>query len=65
MVAIERPGALGALALEEREAWDGYLEATRETTDFNYDEVEPWAWSRLNARLLNIQNRRVQLGGQS
>jgi len=38
------------------EAWQEYLEACR-TDDLRYEEVEPWAWKRLRARLRAIKRR--------
>ena len=39
-----------ALAIEEADAWFEYLESVRShAASDRYDEVEPWAWSRLNA----------------
>lgn len=32
-------------------AWDEYLAHTRNLIGFRYEEVEPWAWRRLQARL--------------
>jgi hypothetical protein len=58
MAAPARPGALGILALEETEAWAEYLEATQDQPDCRYEELEPWAWSRLGRRLSQIQSRR-------
>ena len=39
------------LMIEEADAWFEYLEATREKMPNRYDELEPWAWARLNQRL--------------
>jgi hypothetical protein len=49
------------LQAEEAEAWFEYLEATRSQTARRYDEVEPWAWVRLNQRLRAVRARRARL----
>jgi hypothetical protein len=51
------------LQIEEADAWFEYLEATRHVTsrEKRYQEVEPWAWSRLNVRLKAIRARRMKL----
>ena len=60
---VERPGALGMLAIEEQDAWSEYLDATRDQPEVRYEELEPWAWKRLNQRLAAIQARRRALVG--
>jgi hypothetical protein len=40
-----------------REAWQAYLDATRSETSISYDEVEPWAWNRLQAELKILGKR--------
>ena len=42
--------------LDVRDAWAHYLSATRDL-DGRYEEVEPWAWDRLQARLARIRKR--------
>jgi hypothetical protein len=51
------------LQIEEADAWFEYLEATRNMSSQHarYQEVEPWAWSRLNVRLKAIKARRAKL----
>jgi hypothetical protein len=49
------------LQIEEADAWLEYLEATRGQSPARYDEVEPWAWSRLTQRLRAIRARRSRL----
>lgn len=58
---MERPAAIGVLAIEEADAWFEYLEATRGQPTARYEEVEPWAWTRLGARLKTIHARRQVL----
>lgn len=41
-------------------AWDEYLEATRGQEKARYEEVEPWAWTRL---LRKLQQAGVRLDG--
>jgi hypothetical protein len=54
--------ALEVLAIEEADAWFEYLEATRSHgSSGRYDEVEPWAWARLNQRLRTVASRRDKL----
>lgn len=43
-------------AIATDEAWLDYLRSTRNQIGYRYDEVEPWAWARLQARL-RIINR--------
>ncbi len=49
------------LMIEEADAWFEYLEATREKMPNRYDELEPWAWARLNQRLRLVRRRRAKL----
>ncbi len=49
-----------AVAIEEADAWFEYLEALREHAA-RYDEVEPWAWSRLCQRLRRLDAARARL----
>ena len=49
------------LAREELESWLEYLEATQGQSGSRYDEVESWAWARLEQRLRAIQTRRAKL----
>jgi hypothetical protein len=49
------------LLIEEADAWFEYLEATREQSAVRYQEIEPWAWSRLTQRLRAIRARRARL----
>jgi hypothetical protein len=51
-----------ALLIEEADAWFEYLEATQaEAATGRYDEVEPWAWARLNQRLRVVDRKRTGL----
>jgi hypothetical protein len=51
-----------ALAIEEADAWFEYLEAVRShAASDRYDEVEPWAWSRLTQRLRLVEAERGRL----
>lgn len=43
--------------LDVRDAWSHYLSATRDLGRQRYEEVEPWAWDRLQARLARIRKR--------
>jgi hypothetical protein len=49
------------LQIEEADAWFEYLEATRDQSRVRYQEIEPWAWSRLTMRLRAIHARRARL----
>lgn len=49
------------LQIEEADAWFEYLEATRGQGERRYQEVEPWAWARLNQRLRAVGARRARL----
>jgi len=59
---MEREETREALMIEEADAWFEYLEATQaEAASGRYDEVEPWAWARLNQRLRAVERRRSGL----
>ena len=60
MVAGQRE-AHELLLIEEADAWFEYLEATRSQSEPRYQEIEPWAWSRLRQRLRAIKARRARL----
>ena len=49
------------LLIEEADAWFEYLEATRGQGETRYQEVEPWAWSRLRQRQRAIRARKARL----
>jgi hypothetical protein len=49
------------LLIEEADAWFEYGDATRGQTGNRYDQVEPWAWARLNQRLRAVRARRARL----
>ena len=59
MVGTEHAEEL--LQIEEADAWFEYLEATRGQTEVRYQEIEPWAWSRLTQRVRVIRTRRERL----
>jgi hypothetical protein len=51
-----------ALLIEEADAWFEYLEAVRApSASGRYEEVEPWAWSRLTQRLRIVEAERGRL----
>jgi hypothetical protein len=59
---MEREDVQEALLIEEADAWFEYLEATQaEVATGRYDEVEPWAWARLNQRLRAVEGKREGL----
>lgn len=58
MATMQRPGAVGVLAVEEQAAWAEYLDATRDSPNVRYEELEPWAWNRLGVKLRAIHARR-------
>ena len=59
---MEREERHEALLIEEADAWFEYLEATQaEAATGRYDEVEPWAWARLNQRLRAVERKRRSL----
>lgn len=43
---------------ELREAWDEYRREVHGLESARYDEVEAWAWARLQARLRIAKRRR-------
>ena len=56
---MEREDVREELLIEEADAWFEYLEATQaEIETGRYDEVEPWAWARLNQRLRAVERKR-------
>jgi hypothetical protein len=56
---MEREDVREELLIEEADAWFEYLEATQaEIGTGRYDEVEPWAWARLNQRLRAVEGKR-------
>jgi hypothetical protein len=58
---VDENEAYELLMIEEADAWFEYLEATRGQSASRYQEVEPWAWSRLTQRLRAIRARRARL----
>ena len=44
------------LALQERKAWELYLQHCRVAS--NYEAVEPWAWLELQRKLEEIEGKR-------
>lgn len=58
----ERLSSVEMLRIEECDAWFEYLHLTRAQSSCRYDEVEPWAWGKLQARLTAIAARRRSLG---
>jgi hypothetical protein len=62
MNALVEEAALELLACEECDAWFDYLEATRRQAPARYREVEPWAWARLQQRLVAVRVRRAKVG---
>jgi hypothetical protein len=49
------------LQIEEADAWFEYLAATQGQTAARYQEIEPWAWTRLTLQLRAISTRRTKL----
>ncbi len=48
-------GTFNAVTIETLEsAWQRYLDNTRHVEAARYDEVEPWAWARLQDALFEI-----------
>ena len=62
--ADARQHALDLLLVETADAWFEYGEACRQARTgetLRYEEVEPWAWNRLQQRLRAIATRRRKL----
>lgn len=57
----ERVSSVEMLQIEECDAWFEYLHATRDQGPVRYEELEPWAWTRLKTRLKAIEARRGAL----
>ena len=49
------------LMIEEADAWFEYADSTKAQLGTRYDEIEPWAWARLQQRLRAIRARRARL----
>lgn len=49
------------LDIEAADAWLEYLHAVRHQEDFRYQDIEPWAWARLQRRLRVVAARRKAL----
>jgi len=53
------------LAVEQADAWFEYGETCRQARDYDsrvrYDDVEPWAWRRLQERLRAVHTRELRL----
>lgn len=45
------------LLIERADAWFVYLDDIRGAVPNNYDEVEAWAWSKLQMKLRTIDQR--------
>lgn len=60
-VTVPQRTARELLQIEECDAWFEYLEATRAQPSLRYDEVEVWAWSRLQQRRKAIAARMAKL----
>lgn len=52
---------LAACGQVEQLAWADYLEACRSTHPLRYEEVEVWAWRRLQRELKALRGRQVNL----
>jgi hypothetical protein len=61
-VTTETVKADRLLRVEEVDAWGEYLESVRHQEDFRYQDIEPWAWARLQRRLRIVAARRKALG---
>jgi hypothetical protein len=48
---------LAACGKVEALAWSDYLEACRSAHPFRYEEIEPWAWARLQRELKALKKR--------
>jgi hypothetical protein len=49
---------LAACGKVEALAWADYLEACRSAHPLSYEEVEPWAWDRLQFALKTARSKR-------
>jgi len=47
-----------AVEPDEQAAWQEYLEETQGLVGAQYTEVEAWAWTKLNKRLLSIWKKK-------
>jgi hypothetical protein len=62
MESEDARGVREALGIEEADAWFEYLESVRtHASSGRYDEVEPWAWARLNQRLEAVAHERDRI----
>ena len=53
--------SLEVLAICEADAWFEYRENTQNQPEERYNEIEPWAWARLQQRLKTIRTRRSKM----
>ena len=62
MALVQAAPVSRPVATDEAAVWGEYLDSCRQAvTDgshIRYDEVEPWAWNRLQAKLRAIRARR-------
>lgn len=49
------------IRLDEVAAWAEYAEAIHAQTETRYEQIEPWAWAKLQAKLKTIDARRGAL----
>jgi hypothetical protein len=53
--------AFELLLIEEADAWFEYADATKCQAGDRYEEIEPWAWARLQQRVRALRARRARL----
>jgi hypothetical protein len=49
--AVVKASGPGLASAEVRDAFASYLDEVRGLEPLRYDEVEPWAWARLQSRV--------------
>jgi hypothetical protein len=53
--------AFELLLIEEADAWFEYADVTKSQAGDRYEEIEPWAWARLQQRVQALRTRRARL----
>ena len=57
-VSSQVSGQSETTTIMEKDAWGNYLKTTAKLSGSNYEEVETWAWQKLQKELLTIHKRR-------
>jgi hypothetical protein len=61
MTTKQRSSVEQRLNMDEAMAWAEYTEATKDKHGKSYEDLEPYAWARLQTSLRRIKDRRRKL----